>query len=541
MSYQSIPNQPIIFRTQQALDANCGCGINDFKQLVDVADELSFQLTTEPCEYSVFGGDITLAGTWEEDGSSIVAPTASGASFYSQPYFPQQPDQIFAVTLTVEAITGTLTVGMTGASTQNLTVPGTYTLFFNSTHLFTNPSINLVITGATFVGSFVVNGVTSAPSNVYVALVDANTLEYIAEITPIYTLQGNTITANFTIPEGQEGCTRLAISDYCLNVCGQHFVFNGMFAPSGGGVAGWTSDIRTGTADWVVNTNEASIELDEGDQTGLVSVTEVCADKQYTITVEVESINNATLAVVVNDVFYSPVISGTGTQTVTFTPTSAGNLELVATALDRNAGVTISRITIEVAPEDVEYSYFSDVLDIGDYSDPCKFFRIEGCNGEDQFDFAFSESNFFPGIRLQARRHRAQYTTDVDVFRYASGRWDVPYADRVKRYTYSFVQLPEYVLDFLSVVVYFDNLYINGSLYFPLEGEFPDVSYNDANDNGNIDLELALKQDKVRKTRCIGVDAQCLPTVIDSLTGDFLITQANQPYITQGGDFMIQE
>jgi hypothetical protein len=129
----------------------------------------------------------------------------------------------------------------------------------------------------------------------------------------------------------------------------------------------------------------------------------------------------------------------------------------------------------------------------------------------------------------------------VDVFRYASGRWDVPYADRVKRYTYSFVQLPEYVLDFLSVVVYFDNLYINGSLYFPLEGEFPDVTYNDANDNGNIDLELALKQDKVRKTRCIGVDAQCLPTVIDSLTGDFLLTEAAQPLLTQGGDFLIEE
>lgn len=541
MTYTSIPNQPLIFNESDQLLESCGCGDNEFEQLVDFTDQLSFQVRSSPCQDSIRGGLITLQ-YWAEEGQYIIATTPTSLGFYSRVFYPQQPDKIVVVNIVVAEISGTLNVSVSNGGTQSITVAGTYSLVFNTDFLETNNYFSVTISGSTFVGSFNVTGVTTMPHDMYVNLVDANTLAYVDTIAPILTVSGDTVTANFELPELEEcGQFRLAISDYCANPCGQSYVFNGLFAPSNSGIPGWTSNPLTGTTDWTIDTNLASVELAENDASALESVTELCAGVEYTIAIQVDAIQNARIRIYVNGVIQAGSIAATGLQTLTFTPASSGALWIVANQITSTpSNVEISRVTIGVANQDATMSQYSHILSVGNYSG-CEYFKIEGCNGEGQFGFDFGDSSFFPTIRLQGRKLRPQYQTDVDTFRYASGSWITPYADIQKKWTFAFSQLPEYVLDFLSVAVYFDNLYINGQLYFPLDGEFPEVAYNDANDLGELRIDLALKDNKVRKTRCIGTDAECLPTIIDALSGDFIITEQDVVMQTQDGNNMIVE
>ena len=541
MTYTSIPNQPLIFNESDQLLESCGCGDNEFEQLVDFTDQLSFQVRSSPCQDSIRGGLITLQ-SWSEEGQYIIATNPTSLGFYSRVFYPQQPDKIVVVNIVVAEISGTLNVSVSNGGTQSITVAGTYSLVFNTDFLETNNYFSVTISGSTFVGSFNVTGVTTMPHDMYLNLVDANTLAYVDTIAPILTISGDTVTANFELPELEEcGKYRLAISDYCANPCGQSYVFNGLFAPSNSGVPGWTSNPLAGTTDWTIDTNSASIELAENDASALESVTELCEGVEYTIAIQVDAIQNARIRIYVNGIIQAGSITATGLQTLTFTPASSGALWIVANQMTSTpSSVEISRVTIGVANQDATMSQYSHILSVGNYSG-CEYFKIEGCNGEGQFGFDFGDSSFFPTIRLQGRKLRPQYQTDVDTFRYASGAWITPYADVQKKWTFAFSQLPEYVLDFLSVAVYFDNLYINGQLYFPLDGEFPEVAYNDANDLGELRIDLALKDNKVRKTRCIGTDAECLPTIIDALAGDFIITEQDVVMQTQDGDNMIVE
>ena len=70
MSYESIPNQPIVFKPSNQLSTDCGCGGDGFKQLVDYDDEVFFQIESSPCnETGTFGSAITV-NAWTESGST---------------------------------------------------------------------------------------------------------------------------------------------------------------------------------------------------------------------------------------------------------------------------------------------------------------------------------------------------------------------------------------------------------------------------------------------------------------------------------------
>ena len=198
-----------------------------------------------------------------------------------------------------------------------------------------------------------------------------------------------------------------------------------------------------------------------------------------------------------------------------------------------DGSVTISKISVRADKNWAKYDKYSDVISIGDYSDPCRFFKIEGCNGEDQFGLSFYGSSFLPSIRLEGRRYQAQYETDADLFRYSSGRWSSTYVDRKKKVSFYFGRLPEYVFDFLSILFYFDNCYINGVLHSPVESEFPTIEYDNADDLGAFTIEMYKQNDLVKKTICIGVDADCLPSILDNQDEPFILTQDSQRITTQ--------
>ena len=542
MSFTSIPNQPIIFTSNTAVDCP-GCG-GDYKQLLDYNDQVFFQVESTPCDLSVLYKYDTIESAWGVPVDNQVCSTELDVSgLYCQLLRTNFIYQLYQVEFTILTLDqGSLTVGLNGSATYELTLPGTYTLYFANPTM-TNDSVTLCFASESWIGCLSTNGIKvyglASANQMKVGIVDAVTLETVDLITPLYTVKDNKITAAFDLVDVAlgEGCYRLAITDFCTNTCGQNYVYNGIFRDAGG-VAGWTA-----TALVTLSEGQAEFNLpvasDQGSITQNIS-NDLCDGLQYYVSVFIQSRTNVRIYAVIggNQVQFF----GTGYQTVLITADGNNPLEILVTEFGgAPAAAVIKLVEISIENDSIQWDQYSDVLSIGDYNDECKYFQIEGCNAEDQFNLAFGGSSFLPGIRLEGRKFRAQYVTEVNNFRFASGKYQTTYVDREKKWTFAFGRLPEYVLDFLSTIFYYDSCYVNGDLYYAIDGEFPDIEYNDADDLGALSIDLALKSSKVRKTICSNTDADCLPSILDNADEPFLLAQDEQRLTTENSVNLYQE
>ena len=542
MSFTSIPNQPIIFTSNTVVDCpDCG---GDYKQLLDFNDQVFFQVESTPCDLSVLFKYDTIEAEWgvPVDGN-VCSTVLDEGGLYCQLLRTNFIYQLYQVEFTILTLDqGSLTVGMNGSSSYVLTLPGTYTLYFANPTM-TNDSVSLCFGSDSWIGCLSTNGIKvyglASANQMKVGIVDAITLETVDIIAPTYTVKDNKITTAFALTDVVlgEGCYRLAITDFCTNTCGQNYVYNGIFRDAGG-VAGWTA-----TALVTLSEGQAEFNLpvasDQGSITQNIS-NDLCDGLQYYVSVFIASRTNVKIYAVIgaNQVQFF----GTGYQTVLITADGNNPLEiLVAEFGGAPAAAIINLVEISIENDSIQWDQYSDIINIGDFNDECKYFKIEGCNAEDQFNLAFGGSSFLPGIRLEGRKFRAQYVTEVNNFRFASGRYSTTYVDREKKWTFAFGRLPEYVLDFLSTIFYYDNCYVNGDLYYAIDGEFPDIEYNDADELGALTIDLALKSSKVRKTICSNVDADCLPSILDNADEPFLLAQDEQRLTTEDSVNLYQE
>jgi hypothetical protein len=239
-------------------------------------------------------------------------------------------------------------------------------------------------------------------------------------------------------------------------------------------------------------------------------------------------------------------VFGTGYQQVLITADGNNPVDIIVQAIGIGpgefGGAVLNYVDIAISDADIQWDLFSDILTIGDYNDSCKYFKIEGCNAQDQFNLAFGGSSFLPMIRLEGKRAKAQYVTNANTFRYASGQWSANYVNRLKQWTYYFGRLPEYVLDFLSTIFYYDNCYVNGVLMFPQDNAFPTIDWSDADTYlGSFNIDLLEKENKVVKVQCGDSDADCLPSILDLGDEPFLLTQDDNRITTQDSINLYQE
>ena len=549
MSFTSIPNQPIIFTSNTVVDCpDCG---GDYKQLLDFNDQVFFQVESTPCPLSVLFKYDTQEFAWGVpiDNQACSTDVNEGGIYaqYLRTNFIYQLYQVEFTVLTLEQ--GTLNVRLDGSSTYELTLPGTYTLYFANPTM-TNDSVTLrFFTNSNdgWIGCLSTNGIfvygLASENQMKVGIVDAITLETVDIIAPTYTVKDNKITTAFALTDVAlgEGCYRLAITDFCTNTCGQMYVYNGIFRDANG-VGGWTTG-GAGTGSINLSEGQAEFNLPQvGDQATLTQSqsNDLCDGLQYYVSVFIESRTNVRIYAVIGG--NQEQFFGTGYQTVLITADGNNPLEILVIEFGgAPAAAIINLVEISIENDSIQWDMYSDVLAIGDYNDECKYYKIEGCNAEDQFNLAFGASSFLPAIRLEGRKFRAQYQTEVNNFRFASGKYQTTYVDREKKWTFAFGRLPEYVLDFLSTIFYYDNCYVNGDLYYAIDGEFPDVEYNDADELGALNIDLALKSSKVRKTICSNTDADCLPSILDNDDEPFLLAQDLQRLTTEDSVNLYQE
>jgi hypothetical protein len=548
MSFSSIPNQPIIFTSNTVVECpDCG---GDYKQLLDFNDQVFFQVESTPCNSAAMYPYDTFSGGWGNvvDGTVCSEDVTEGGIFalYLNTNYIYQVYQVTFTILTLEQ--GTLNVSMEGSTSYAITLPGTYTLYFTNPTI-TGNSLTLVFQTPNedgWVGCLStyikVDGLASG-NQMRVGIVDASTLETVDLVTPLFTIKDNKITAAFDLTDVElgEGCYRLAIADFCTNTCGQWYVYNGEFRSLPRvGVDGWTT---TGTGTTTLSQGEVEFIVNSGEVVNFTSNqgNTPCEDLFYNVGIFIASRDDVSIFISIggNEV----EVFGTGYQNI-LVQAGSGDLHLqviVRNTTPNDGGAIINYIDIVIAESDIIWDLYSDVLNIGDFNDECKYFKIEGCNAEDQFNLAFGGSSFLPAIRLEGRKFRAQYQTEVNNFRFASGRYQTTYVDREKKWTFAFGRLPEYVLDFLSTIFYYDNCYVNGDLYYAIDGEFPDIEYNDADELGALNIDLALKSSKVRKTICSNTDADCLPSILDNGDEPFLLAQDEQRLTTEDSVNLYQE
>jgi hypothetical protein len=544
MSFTSIPNQPIIFTSNTVVDCpDCG---GDYKQLLDFNDQVFFQVESTPCDLSVLFKYDTVESGWGVPVDGNVCSTILNVSgLYGQLLRTNFIYQLYQVEFTILTLDeGSLSVTLNGSSTYVLTLPGTYTLYFANPTM-TNDSVTLFFGSDSFVGCLSTGGIKvyglASSNQMKVGIVDATTLEAVDILAPLYTVKDNKITAAFDLTDVAlgEGCYRLAMTDFCTNTCGQSYVYNGIFRDAGG-VSGWTT---AGTGSVALSEGQLDFNFDSGEFGSITSNigNPLCEGLFYYVSIFIESRAGIKIFATVGS--NSVEFVGTGYQTVLI-QAGTGDTHLKIEAfqfVSDPSFAVIKLVEIGIEDTDIQWDKFSDVLAIGDYNDECKYFKIEGCNAEDQFNLAFGGSSFLPAIRLEGRKFRPQYVTEVNNFRFASGRYATTYVDREKKWTFAFGRLPEYVLDFLSTIFYYDNCYVNGDLYYAIDGEFPDIEYNDADDLGALNIDLALKSSKVRKTICSNTDADCLPSILDNGDKPFLLAQDDQRLTTENSVNLYQE
>ena len=550
MSFTSIPNQPIIFTSNTVVDCpDCG---GDYKQLLDFNDQVFFQVETTPCSSAAMYAYDTFQGGWGNNliDYTICSTNVNDNGIYALYLNTNYIYQVYQVTFTILTLEqGTLNVEMDGSSSYAITLPGTYTLFFanptitgNSvTVIFQTPSNDgWVGCLSTYIQ---VSGLASS-NQMKVGIVDAVTLETVDFVTPLYTIKDNKITAAFDLTDVElgAGCYRLAMTDFCTNTCGQNYIYNGEFRSLPNvGVDGWTT---SGTGSVTLSQGQVEFNLDASENASITQnkSNDLCDGLQYGVGIFIASRSNINIYAKIgaNQVAFN---YSTGYQQVLITADGNNPVEIITTVTNPLFASTaiINYVDIAISDADIQWDLFSDVIAIGDYNDECKYFKIEGCNAEDQFNLAFGGSSFLPAIRLEGRKFRAQYVTEVNNFRFASGRYQTTYVDREKKWTFAFGRLPEYVLDFLSTIFYYDNCYVNGDLYYAIDGEFPDVEYNDADELGALNIDLALKSSKVRKTICSNTDADCLPSILDNGDEPFLLAQDEQRLTTEDSVNLYQE
>ena len=548
MSFTSIANQPIIFHSQDEIQSLCEeCGNSDYKQLIDFNDQIFFQVESTPCEqYGMTPFEDELVGWTSDDG--IICGNGILAGSYSQSFYIDFDYKLFSVTFTILNIDeGAINVRMFGSSTHTLTLAGTYTLYFSNPTIIDFVYVQLIFEStSTFKGCFNalnidIKGIATG-NQMKVGIVDAITLETIDVIQPLYTLKDNKVTAAFDLTdvEVNEGCYRLAIADFCDNTCSQFTIQNPLFNLLFGSLYRWTTTIGAETT-LSVSQNLVCFETDGADGEGeLVSASELCEGKYYYVSIFVESVSNTAIYAQVGNSSVQFPLNTTGYLTIPITagtPSITNEMKLVLYFQNTGAGLgeaCITRVDVQIDDSDIQWNQYSDVLAIGDYNDSCKYYKIEGCNAQDQFNLAFGGSSFLPMIRLEGKRAKAQYVTNANTFRYASGQWSANYVNRLKQWTYYFGRLPEYVLDFLSTIFYYDNCYVNGVLMFPQDNAFPTIDWSDADTYlGSFAIDLIEKENKVIKVQCGSSDANCLPSILDNSEEPFLLTQDLNRITTQ--------
>ena len=287
------------------------------------------------------------------------------------------------------------------------------------------------------------------------------------------------------------GCYYMCFLDPCENTGGQNYQASITNPDFTGNTDGWALE---GEAVFVDN---SAVELGTSDY-GFIYQADVFENyANQCVDIDIPFLTGQ--VVVLFGTATVATITTTGITRVCGIP--EGNLSItIATSIDNGAYIeSVSPVT--VSPSNYVCNLKSNTFKIRDYSDSCTLL-ISATNNENGLGFVFGNPAFTPTIRLDAKLKGLKYPSERSIDEDSAGTKNVYYYSGRKVKTLVTDLQPEYVHDFLRLLLGFDNWTIDGVTYFVEDDEY-NVIINDANDSvGSVKLLVSTRTQNVKSTNC---------------------------------------
>lgn len=516
-----IPNQPVFFGDADA----CNSDETTINQIVDNTDTTQFQFNIAPCvsaqevvpdpnfedadnyvisgNWSIVDTQLCLTGT-PEIGASVGTGT-SGTTFLS--IFTG--DLYYQVTVVVDSISvgGQVDVLIGARTIGSITSIGTHIFYgFADTPfgVFDYPLFLVAMNEDTNICVSSLTALEILTNFKFIIYAQDGTSAGQIEYVPgadYFTFVDNTMTVSldWSAIGISNGCYYICMLDPCENTNAQNYpatITNGNFDYS---ALGWTVGIRwTWSAGTMVGTYIAG---PKGDNDIIQSNVFNSFTTTYCITVEVTA-GTGVLTAYFGETLVS-TFSGVGTHTITGIASSTFDLTIRLTS----GTATITSVSA-CSVDTYTCNQTSNMFSLQDTTGACTLL-INACNNENGLGFNFNNSGFTPRIRVEAKLRQSKYKNERSIFEDSLGSKGVYYFSGRKTKDLCIDLQPEYVHDFLRLLLGFDNVYIDGELYFVEDDEYS-VEYDDSQDNlGKVRLAVSKKAQNIKNINCSDTSNVC--------------------------------
>lgn len=501
MSLGIIPYQPIAF----GLEENCTLPCSSWVQKIARTDRTSFQFTFGACgttnnvlengDFSDDGTGWTIINDWTFGDNVAISP-AETLGWIEHPIVGQA-GLYYEITFTVEINNGTMFIASDDGIIETYTASGTYTVVIDSEDMlvllwyFDTPLggtlsnvIWLPLTNRVVIGIFDLN-------DNYVATVPNAYLIYTAGYLTVSI--ENWEVGGLGIPNG---CYKFAALDPCQ--CAQFGFFGEDFE--------WPSQfvVVSGGANVTIGGGTMEV-LNSGITSAAVSKLNVaCVGTTYLIEYTLSGMVGADTFQIRIGTANGTVQTADGTYSESITVTATNdNLQDIRFLFGIPAGlhlVTLSDFSFEASEPIITYESQPFQLVSDTVACACTVL-VAACGNGDQLNFGFTGTGFKPIIRLEGTYRGGGYPSVRTSYEHSSGNKVTPYARMRKAKTLAF-GAPEYVHDFMQLLLFLDNVYIEGVAKYCEDQEYPTPSLDENVDYGTISMTFTDKIELTEKRPC---------------------------------------
>lgn len=503
-----IKNQPVFFGEE----SQCTDDENPV-QLADNTDTTQFQFAIAPCEGAIQlmpdpnfedSDSFSSSSNWGILYGLLCANGDTDSSTLTASTYQFDIDLYYQINITIESISsgGCIEVALGSTVLGQITATGTYTFYGFPTPNFYNTG--LFLTPCEDGTEVCISEVTAYEvlTNIFVGLADKDNVlgaffSYVLH-PEYFSFAENTVTisVDWTALGLENNCYYICLLDPCENQQGVNYppvisncdfgdalhswTAGSYWTPSGGNAIGISPVGPTFVPDRILS-------QDVFTYIGINNC----------VTIIVNSIASGSM-----DVLFGTVLVGTITTPGTHTFCGTPDNVTLSLRLANSTSISLASVCRKTFVQaDSTCSFDSNFFKLSDYSNQCTLL-INACNNEDGLGFVFTGSGFIPRIRLEAKLKQAKYPSERTIYEDSLGTQKNVFFKGRKAKNLCIDLQPEYVHDFLRLLLGFDNMYINSVAYAVVDDEY-NVSYSDASDNlGSVRLLVGERTQDTRNINC---------------------------------------
>lgn len=497
-----IPFQPVIF--DESLDA-CLANTNGFSAPVLLGDNTQFQFNIDACSsasnivdnssFNLPNTDWLLGTNWSI--ASSRATHSSGASGVLQQLFTLNNSGLYKCIITVTITSGTLSVTLGGATIATLTASGTYEIFRNQVFGSSSGIIFSATTDCQCSIDYCSVLILNKAMKVVIYDASDNSQAAILENADGYfnfNKQYWTTTINWGALGLSYGCYYIGVADECENNCSQLYLAGQDFYEE----RFWTQQEANSTL--ILLNNFWLYEGTSGASSAVLTANyNICSGRTYVITYTLSGhAGNAVFQLDLGGAT-GAIRSANGTYTETIVSGgSSFNLSFASTVNPSN--FWISSLTVHGIDSELTANYISNRFLYTDNVNCSHVFSIV-CN-ENSFGMGFVNTGFIPRARIESKAMLSGYSQNRVKTKTSQGDKRIDFFEGDKNYRLKVIRQPEHVIDFLSLTIGADHVYIDNVEVFASEDEFPEPKPNKWYNLYDVDIEYQKKTLLLQNKNC---------------------------------------